>query len=122
MTAAWPASVPQFSLQQSYGEQPERNVIEFTPEVGPPMSRRRTSISTDIIDFETIMTFDEYDALVSFYRTDLKDGVLPFLRGHPRNPEVSTNEYEFRFMTEPKLKAISPDLCSVAMRVRRMPA
>ena len=120
MTAAWPATVPQYAQQPSYSEKPERNAAEFRPEIGPPLSRRRTSISSDVIRFETTMTFDQYDDLLEFYREDLKDGTVSFTRKHPRDTDGP--DRVFRFTAEPEFRAAGPDYGVVSLQVRLMPS
>ena len=118
-SALWPASVPQVSNQDGYTEAPERNVAEFRPEVGPPKLRRRSAVSTDMLQFTTTMTSDQFDALVDFYRSDLADGSLTFLRKHPR--DLSGVDLEFMFMNEPSYGARGPNYGEVAIALRRMP-
>lgn len=120
MTATWPGSVTLNANVSGYGEKPEANSIEFAPEVGPPMSRRRTSISTDLLSFDTDpITSDNYDDLIYFYRKTLKDGNLTFFRSHPRNP--TGPNMEFKFTDPPQWKSISGLLGRASITMRRMP-
>lgn len=119
MTVAWPGTVPQYAMVSGYQERPERNVVEFRPETGPPLTRRRTSVSSDIISFETLMTLDEYDDLLEFYRYDLKDGSLTFKRKHPRN--ILGADKTFKFIAEPEMRPAGPTFATVAMQMRLMP-
>lgn len=119
MTAAWPSTVPQVATISGFGEKPERNVAEFSPEVGPPMTRRRSGVSTDALQFETTMTFDEWDDLHDFYRDDVKDGTLSFTRKHPR--DLGGSDLTFRFISEPSFRAAGPDFGSASISIRKMP-
>jgi hypothetical protein len=120
MPAAWPATVTQLVDSSGYRETVERNVVEFAPEVGPPMARRRSSVSSDLISFSTTpVTDDEYDALVGFYRDTLKDGALTFLRTHPRNMDGPMTE--FRFVEPPQWSPIDATYGRIALSLRRMP-
>lgn len=119
MTAVWPSDVPQYALQSGFSEKPERNAVTFEPEVGPAMMRRRTSLSSDLITFQTMMTVDEYDKLLDFYRNDTKDGTQPFMRKHPRNIEGANRR--FVFTAEPQLSAAGPNYGPVALALRLLP-
>ncbi len=99
MTAPWPGYLNQRVMEGSYSEQPERNVASFSPEVGPPMERRRSAVPTDLASWTGSGTLVEYQQLKDFYRTTLRDGVLPFTRTNPLTGGLST----YKFRTEPKL-------------------
>jgi hypothetical protein len=124
MTAAWPVTVTQFVTSSNYSERAERNVSEFQPDVGPPMTRRRSSVSSDLVTFETATVPDsQYDDLLYFYRFVLKDGSLTFFRKHPRNND-GTN-VEFKFVEAPQWRALSnggsDGLGRISVSLRRMP-
>lgn len=116
MTAAWPGTVNQIVNQDSFNEAPERNVISFQPEVGPPIERRRTSISSNVFAFTQWYTSTEYDALVDFYRTTLLDGVLTFTRNHPRTGVSAT----FKFTDVPKIVSLMGGLTFVVSHSLRL--
>lgn len=119
MVAAWPSNVSQYATINSYSEKPQRNVASFQPEFGPPKERRRSSISVDVLQFRTEMTFAAYDILLAFYRTDLNDGTLEFTRKHPRN--LAGADQTFVFTAEPELTAIGPDYGAVSLSLLRLP-
>lgn len=119
MVAAWPSGVSQYADADSYSERPERNVASFQPEIGPPKERRRSSISLDVFRFRTTMPFADYDTLLAFYRSDLKDGTLEFTRKHPRN--VSGPDFTFMFTAEPELSAVGPVLGVVTLSLIKLP-
>lgn len=120
MPAAWPSTVTLQVDSSGYRETVERNVVEFTPEVGPPMVRRRSSVSSDLISFSTPpVTDDEYDALVNFYRGTLKDGALTFFRTHPRDADGPVEE--FRFLEPPQWSLINGTIGRIAVVLRRLP-
>lgn len=116
---AWPSSVPQDALLSSYGERPQRNVASFQPDTGIAIERRRSSVSTDDIAFEQILDNDEWEALLAFYRDDLKDGTLTFTRNHPRTGDAGVT---FKFVEAPVLTGtISVQLYRVSIKLVRMP-
>lgn len=79
----WPDTVNQFMDRGSFNEQPERNVVSFQPDVGPPIERRRSSIATTMLSGSGRGTRAEWDSLVAFYKDTLNDGIDPFVRLHP---------------------------------------
>ncbi|MCF2522349.1 hypothetical protein [Bradyrhizobium sp. G127] len=116
--AIWPIDVPLRTLQSGYSEAPEKNTADFQPEVGPPKTRRRTSISSDVITCSGNFSSEEWDALVAFYRTTLADGSLPFTRAHPRSGLSMT----FKFTGDPpKLSQVRGDVYTGSFGLRRMP-
>lgn len=118
MTAAWPGTVNQIVNPDSFSEAPEQNKASFQPEVGPPIERRRTSISSDVFAFTQWYTSAEYDDLVDFYRTTLIDGVLTFTRNHPRTGVSAT----FKFTDVPKISSLlGGQLYVVSHSLRLMP-
>lgn len=117
MTAVWPSQVPAKELHAGYAEAPESNIAEFPVEVGPPKSRRRSSVTTALISFEQILSAGEYDALMDFWRDQLKDGVLPFVRVHPRTRALAT----FRFAAPPGMRALADDVYRVTLQLRQLP-
>jgi hypothetical protein len=81
--APWPVNVNQAVYRDSYEELPEDNIAEFKSETGPPKRRQRTSIASDLLNFEGRVTAAERVALRAFHRVTLKNGSLPFTRNHP---------------------------------------
>lgn len=117
----WPSSLPDCVLDADYQEQPENNLAEFAPEVGPPLRRRRTSINSSLIQAAIVLADDEVDTLLDFYKDDLKDGSLSFTWVHPRMAEGSPTEIAcFTFVTPPVLTRIAP-YWRAALSLRRMP-
>lgn len=115
---SWPGTVNQGVNQDSFSEAPEQNKIAFQPEVGPPMERRRTSVSSNAFSFTSRCTSDEYDALVDFYWDTLLDGTLSFTRNHPRTGISAT----FRFTDVPKVSQVMGLTYVVSMSMRLMPS
>lgn len=115
--AAWPGSVNQFVKRDGYGETPERNVVSFAPDVGPPIERKRSAISTTVLSGEGRGTRTEWDALVTFYKTTLNDGVDSFTRLHPDTGASIT----CRFTEPPKLTRRGALYCHYSLALRVMP-
>lgn len=119
MTTAinWPSGVNENVEAGSYAERPERNLVEFAPDVGPPMRRRRTAIASAIMSFNAIMTRAELDALLTFHGTTIKDGALSFNRKHPRTLAVT----EFEFTEPPSASEIAGHVYRVTLALRVLP-
>lgn len=81
---AWRGTINQRVLLEGYNETSEDNRAEQKPQVGAPIRRRRSYVPTTKIAWSQILTFTEWDELQAMYDTDLKSGVLPFTRYHPR--------------------------------------
>jgi hypothetical protein len=117
MTATWPEDIPQSVLSDGFSEEPERNVVTFAPEAGPPKERRRTSISTDLVSYPALLTFDQWQTLKAWWRDDLMDGVLPFTRTDPLTAETKT----FKFIDPPRPTSVMGMYVRIDVRLRRLP-
>lgn len=96
---SWPYDVNQLVSRRSYGERPERNVASWQPEVGPPSERRRSSVTSSQLQFSGRVTDAEWASLMTFYRTTLRDGALPFCRTQPLTGVTG----KFKFTEPPAL-------------------
>lgn len=117
MTATWPTGVTQNMIAGSYSETPIRNVVSFQPDVGDAIERRRMSIVSDKIKFQSQLTLAERLTLKSFYRDDLKDGVLPFTRTNPKTSETITCKFD----AEPNYADGFTDKFIVSLSLRVLP-
>lgn len=67
---------------------PQTNIAAFSPEVGPPINRRRASVITRTYSVSmNMLTLAEYEAFQTFFHDTLVDGTLPFRRTHPMTGE-----------------------------------
>jgi hypothetical protein len=82
--ATWPASVPTSCNITSLDEQDDDVLARFKPEVGVEKLRQRTNLVIQPITYEKVLTTTQWDALLSFYRVDCKNGALAFTGTHPR--------------------------------------
>lgn len=118
MTIAWPAEVPQAAQVSGYSEEPQRNVASFPTDVGPPIARRRSSVATTRLGYTSMpLTAAEAAALMMFYTTTLKDGVLPFTRMHPRTEDSITAQ----FVAAPTLTPVSGDIWTAKIELMVLP-
>lgn len=82
----WPVGVPQCPILNTVTEVPDRNVNEFKPEAGPELTRRRTSIPTEIVTADLYMTYAQYDLFRTWLQQLIKDGALTFFYKDPLEP------------------------------------
>lgn len=89
---AWPTSVPFLcSLSDLDRTGPLGQKWEFTPDVGVPKVRRRTTAAYRRLSGATaVMTAAQYADFLSFWETDLSDGVLDFTATHPVTGATAT--------------------------------
>jgi hypothetical protein len=59
-------------------------LARFQPEVGDEIVRQRTNLVIQEIKYQKTMTTTAWDALLTFYRVDCKNGSLAFNGTHPR--------------------------------------
>lgn len=120
MTAAWPGTVntSNFGTNPPYSETPDTNFAEFQPEVGPPKRRRRMSISSDTIAFSLIMTTAEYANFLTFYRTTISDGTLPFTFPRPRTGSTETWNFVGK---APTMRFLDFGLYEVSLTMKNVP-
>lgn len=83
MTAAWPSTIPQCPILNAFKEQRQRNVAAFSPDVGPPKMKRRSTAVGVLTDLSFRMSNAQVLAFNTFYETTLADGTLPFTWPHP---------------------------------------
>lgn len=77
MVGAWPAALPQcFNMGFSSGL--GDGLAEVTPDVGPPIARRRALAVTRPLAGVMRMTLAQKAALQTFYEVTLDMGALPF--------------------------------------------
>ena len=79
----WPDTVPVRMILGTYTEKIERWVDSFNPEQGPPIEGISSTISTDIIGWDQLLTWTEFSLLKTFYRTTLNSGTKYFTLANP---------------------------------------
>lgn len=77
MVDAWPETLPQCFIL-GYNETPGDGLIETQPDIGPPISRRRSSAFTRALSGQMRMTRAQIATLRTFIDTTILDGSLPF--------------------------------------------
>ena len=118
MTAVWPENVRQDHDPATLTESPVSNVADFAPDVGPPKRRRRSSVVSALIAYETTLDKAELASLIAFYRGEIEDGALPFQRKHPRTRDLG----RFLFEQPPSIRGMTRTRFRVAIQLRELPS
>jgi hypothetical protein len=94
-------------------------VSSFTPEVGPPKARRRSTAKGWVTDMTYRMTNTQLVTFLTFYETTLEDGSLPFTQLHPRT--LVNYSWMFNPGDEPRITRTAPKTSTVQIRLLRLP-
>jgi len=116
-TAAWPSTIPQCPILNGFTETPQPNVAKFTPEVGPPKYRRRSTAKGWMTNTTWRFSTAQLASFKTFHETTLKDGSLPFTMNHP----VTKTNYSWMFASEPEITRYAPGFHSVSFQLVRLP-
>jgi hypothetical protein len=115
----WPDTIPQSPIYGGFTEQRQRNVTSFSPDVGSPKIRRRsTAVCVPCVAvFE--FSDSQLDIFNTFYEDTLFDGTLPFTWRHPRMQTF----YSWMFSVEeaPQIEATGSNLNRVSCKLIRLP-
>lgn len=117
--ATWPPSLPEYVLEQGYGEALEDQTVESTVEAGIAKVRRR--FTAPVRRFAVVMQFDTSQAITfeNFYLNTLQAGSLPFDWRHPRTGAA----LRFRFRKPvPQYSVIGGEYVRVQMVLESIPS
>lgn len=117
MTAAWPSDVPYRAQRSSFSEAPEVYKAEFKPTPGQQILRERTRMLIDLLEFDIWVNGSQYESFLTFYRTTLANGILPFTMIHPRTETVAT----FVFTDPPAMNDLGYNLFKISLKMRLGP-
>ena len=120
---AWPTGVPQCPILNTVTEVPDRNVSEFKPEAGPELTRRRTSIPTEIVTVDLFMTYAQYETFRAFYQALVKDGALTFFFKDPVEAGATGSpptSQIFKFVEAPRFRQQGRQRGVVSLAMRRL--
>lgn len=88
--ASWPASLPQLPARRQWTGGPQDSRVQFQPEYGPPITRRRTTADVRIYDGAwTQLSTAQRATFEAFYDEDLAGGTQPFVMLDPVTAEVA---------------------------------
>ena len=105
MTAAWPATLPQYVLQEGYAENGRENSIRSNMEQGPAKTRKRYTSAIRKFSVALYMTAAQVDIFDAFYESDLAFGSISFTWVHPRTQASGT----FRILNQPAYTPTGPN-------------
>jgi hypothetical protein len=78
MVDAWPSDLPQYlqasGAQQGLGD----GLLEYQPDTGPAISRRRSTAVAEPLSGNVICTQAQLEAFKVFFKTTIMRGALPF--------------------------------------------
>lgn len=88
----WPSAgdFPQLPLNGQWQRQRQKNLLAFEPDVGPPLVRRRSTVSTLPATFTIQLTTTQAAALDEFHDIDCGEGSIPFTWDNPETGATET--------------------------------
>lgn len=119
MPDAWPAGLPQNVLVANYAEAVGDGLLEYQPDTGPTITRRRSSANPRPVTMNFELTSAQLAILKTFFETTLIGGSLPFT--FPGITESATYLVKFQKTGIPNWAALGGDYFSVAMSVWVLP-
>lgn len=113
----WPTtgSFPQCPLPGSWQRDRAPNLLTFEPDVGPPLVRRRSTVSTLNVSFAIVITTAQLATLDTFFESDCGEGSIPF---DWKNPETGATE-QWSFVDPPSVQKPFRDKYQVQIVLRR---
>lgn len=99
---AWPATLPQYVLQEGYQEKLPDNTVETPMDTGPDKVRRRFTTNYRVFTVQMEMTAAQAAVFDGFYVTTLRHGSLDFDWVHP----ITQAPAVFRFRKPPPQKSV----------------
>lgn len=78
MVDSWPGTLPQAMQGDAFSEGVGDGLLEYTPDTGPPITRRRTTSSVRPLSGTMLCTSAQIAIFKTFFNTTLLGGSLPF--------------------------------------------
>lgn len=114
----WLLSLPQCPLPRESSEALGDNVVEFGPDVGPPMRRQKSTVAYDTVTLTFGMSYSQTMIFRHDYRTRLGHGSVAFTL--PRDP-FTRNPAEYQFKSSPQFTRVSSNHYRVTFDALRSP-
>lgn len=114
----WPATLPQCPILNGFSEQKQTNNVSFSPDVGPPKVRRRSTGAAWQTSVAYRMTTAQLSDFNDFYETSLSDGSVPFSWNHP--VQQITYYWMFDPKDAPKIDRVTPGTFRVTFNLLRL--
>jgi hypothetical protein len=119
MVDAWPSGLPQKLLVDGYSQAEADGVLEYAPDLGPSITRRRTTVASAPLSGTMELTSAQIATLRTFVETTLLSGSLPFTFPDPLGG--SDLLVKFQKGGLPKWSALGGDYFSVAFTLWILP-
>lgn len=84
MVDAWPAGLPQYLQQSGASLGAGDGLLESQPDIGPPITRRRTTAVVRPLRGSVLCTDAQITTFETFFYTTIMNGSLPFSFPDPR--------------------------------------
>lgn len=107
MASAWPGTLPQALQSDIFSEGVADGLIETQPDIGPPISRLRSTASVRQMSGTMLVTSAQIATLKTFVNTTLIGGSLPF--NFPDQLQAGTLLVKFPKGSLPKWTALGGD-------------
>jgi len=114
----WPAELPQRLLRDGFNRSGADNRVEFEPELGTGMARRRGTSAPMPVTGAISVSKSQSDDFWAFYRDDLKSGSIPFTWVDPVNP---ANPAVFRFSGVPQEAPRAGGRMTISFQLLQLP-
>ncbi len=114
---AWPGALQQLLNVADFGITLGNTKVRSETDVGPAKTRSRFTDGVDIYSCSIDLDMDTYNTFLSFYKTDLNNGVTTFAFNDP----ITGDPGEFRFLDDPQVQPIGGRVFSVKMKWEKLP-
>lgn len=116
-TAAYPASLPTARID-GYQEGLPDNLVRNEMSVGPPQTRRRSTLPLVPVQVSLILTASQKTTLTDFFNDTLQHGSLQFQATDFADP--SGTDYLYQFREPPQLRPIGGGNWSTTLQLWRV--
>lgn len=117
---AWPGTLPQYVLVDGYQEEEGDNLLETQPDIGPPITRARSTTAARALNMSLDLSKAQLAILRTFYRTTLINGSLPFTMSAP-SETATTYTVKFQKGGHPKVTGHGGGYFRIAMALWILP-
>jgi hypothetical protein len=119
MVDAWPNTLPQKFQTPSFSEGVGDGLVEYAPDEGPPITRRRTSAVVRPLIGTMVCTGAQIAIFRAFFDTTVLGGSLPF--NFPDQIHAGTLLVKFLKSTLPKWTALGGDYYQLQLTLQVLP-
>lgn len=113
----WPATLPQYVLEQGFSENQPDQLLQTSMEAGRPKSRRRYSFNGSTFTVSIAMTKAQKVIFEDFFNDTLVGGSLPFTWVHP----IHQTAANFQFRKPPPKWSVRGEAHIVSFGMERVP-